>query len=88
PYCATPLIISSAHDETMIQPGSLLPFKINIKEAYAEFKKWARKLWFAPNDLKKSSLGTDMFKASISPTGHSTRTRRVHTPDRGATITT
>lgn len=67
PYCATPLIISSAHDETMIRPGSLLPFRIGIKEAYAEFKKWAGKLWFAPNNLKKSSLGTDMFKGIYLP---------------------
>lgn len=67
PYCAVPLIITSAHDEFMIQPRSLLPFKIEIKEAYSEFLNWVKKLWFAPNDLKRSSLGTDMFKGVYVP---------------------
>ena len=53
--------------EFMIQPRSLLPFKIEIKEAYSEFIKWVKKLWFAPGDLKKSSLGTEMFKGIYVP---------------------
>ncbi len=67
PYCAVPLVISSAHDELMLQPRSMLPFRLTLKEAYSEFACWIKKLWFAPNDLKRSSLGTDIFKGIYVP---------------------
>ncbi|MBU4486941.1 MAG: hypothetical protein KKD38_08440 [Candidatus Delongbacteria bacterium] len=67
PYCATPLIISSAHDEVMLQPKSLLPFKLERKDAQSEFRKWVIKLWFAPSDLKKASLDFDHFKGIYIP---------------------
>jgi DNA-directed RNA polymerase subunit RPC12/RpoP len=67
PYCATPLIISSAHDEMLLQPRSLLPFKLDIRTAVENFRKWAQKLWFAPNDLKRSAMSTDNFKGIYLP---------------------
>lgn len=67
PYCATPLVVSQARDEQVIQPKSLLPFKLKKEEAKAEFEKWVNKLWFAPNDLKKASLNFDHFKGVYIP---------------------
>jgi len=67
PYCATPLIINNAHTESIIQPKSLLPFKIDKKEAIAAFKTWINKLWFAPNALKKAVLSLDHFKGVYLP---------------------
>lgn len=67
PYCATPLIVSNAHSENIIQPKSLLPFKLDKKEAIASFKKWINKLWFAPNILKKAVLSFDHFKGVYLP---------------------
>jgi len=67
PYCAVPLIISSAHDEMMLQPKSILPFKIEKKDAQSEFSKWVNKLWFAPNDMKKAGLSFDNFKGIYIP---------------------
>lgn len=67
PYCSAPLIISSAHDELMIQPKSLLPFKIERSEAQKEFAKWVKKLWFTPNKLNKASLNFDHFKGIYIP---------------------
>lgn len=67
PYCSTPLIMEQAQSETVIQPKSLLPFKLNKNEAQAEFKKWVSKLWFAPADLKKASLHFDHFKGIYIP---------------------
>ncbi|MCT4614301.1 MAG: hypothetical protein N4A49_05445 [Marinifilaceae bacterium] len=67
PYCSTPLVIEHAHDEKIIQPKSLLPFKMEINEAKAELKKWINGLWFAPGDLKKASLNFDHFKGVYVP---------------------
>lgn len=67
PYCATPLIISNAHSESIFQPKSLLPFKLDKKEAIEAFKAWINKLWFAPNVLKKAVLSFDHFKGIYLP---------------------
>lgn len=53
PFCGTSLVISSGTTSSQIKPKSLLPFKINQNEAIDLFKKWVKKLWFAPNKLKK-----------------------------------
>ena len=67
PYCSTPLVIEHAKDEKVIQPKSLLPFKLDKNGAKGEFKKWINKLWFAPNDLKKAALNFDHFKGVYIP---------------------
>ncbi len=67
PYCSSPLVVEQAHDEKVIQPKSLLPFKLNKDSAQAEFKKWIKKMWFAPNDLKKAALRFDHFKGIYIP---------------------
>jgi LSD1 subclass zinc finger protein len=67
PYCSAPLIISSAHDELMLQPKYLLPFKIEKNEAHRIFTTWISRLWFAPNNLKKASLNFDHFKGIYIP---------------------
>lgn len=66
-YCATPLIIENAFTEDIIQPSSLLPFMLTKDEGRQEFKKWVRKLWFAPNALKKASLSLDGLKGVYLP---------------------
>ena len=45
----------------------MLPFKINQDDSKYEIKKWISKLWFAPNDLKKSVLNFDQFKGIYIP---------------------
>uniref|UniRef100_UPI0040499BFA DNA helicase PriA n=1 Tax=Flavobacterium sp. TaxID=239 RepID=UPI0040499BFA len=67
PYCSNPLVVEQQHDEKVIQPKSLLPFKLDKNSAKDEFKKWVNKLWFAPNDLKKSILNFDHFKGIYIP---------------------
>jgi DNA-directed RNA polymerase subunit RPC12/RpoP len=67
PYCSTPLIVENANDEKIIQPKSLLPFKLDNNGAKDEFKKWIKKLKFAPNDLKKAVLNFDHFKGVYIP---------------------
>lgn len=53
PFCGTPLVIRSGSTCSIIKPKYLLPFSIDKKKAFDEFKTWLRKLWWAPNDLKK-----------------------------------
>lgn len=67
PYCANPLIIDDAHTEHFLKPKSLLPFKLTADEATVAFKKWIKKLWFAPNALKKNVLRSEHFKGVYLP---------------------
>ncbi len=66
-YCASPLVADQVHKESIIEPKSLLPFKLNKEEALAAFKKWVDQLWFAPNKLKKATLNFDHFKGVYIP---------------------
>jgi len=52
PYCHTPVLtnLDIFYD---LHPESILPFKIDQKEAKNSFKSWIGSLWFAPNDLEK-----------------------------------
>lgn len=67
PYCDTPLVLDSAHDENVIKPRSLLPFKLSKDDAKESFKQWVKKLWFAPNRLKKATHTFDHFKGVYVP---------------------
>lgn len=66
-YCATPFVLEEQSNQRLIKPKSLLPFKLNKEEARAAFKQWVRKLWFAPNALKKAVLSTDIFRGVYVP---------------------
>ena len=52
PYCTTPLIESDVHEERLIPPSYLLPFKIEGRDVQQHLNTWIKKLWFAPNKLK------------------------------------
>lgn len=52
PYCGSS-IVAVAKSQRLIKPQALLPFKIARDKATELFRGWIRKLWFAPNALKK-----------------------------------
>jgi DNA-directed RNA polymerase subunit RPC12/RpoP len=52
PYCGSS-IVTTARSQRLIKPQALLPFRIARDQATGLFRKWIRKLWFAPNALKK-----------------------------------
>jgi predicted RNA-binding Zn-ribbon protein involved in translation (DUF1610 family) len=52
PYCGSS-IVTTARSQRLIKPQALLPFRIARDQATALFRKWIRKLWFAPDALKK-----------------------------------
>lgn len=51
-YCGSP-IVAQGRSRKVIKPRSLLPFKIDRKEALRRFREWISKLWFAPSKLKR-----------------------------------
>lgn len=52
PYCGTS-IVTTAKSQRLIKPQALLPFRIARDRATQLFRSWIKKLWFAPNALKK-----------------------------------
>ena len=59
PFCASILVITDPENETQIKPGSVLPFAITRDDAFGQFRKWIKKLWFAPNDLTKKVTNSE-----------------------------
>jgi len=64
-FCGSLLTIQPK-EGTVAQPQAVLPFKLDKDTATAIFTKWLRKLWFAPNELKKSA-STDRFNGVYLP---------------------
>ena len=53
PFCGSSHIVSDEmYEDDMITPETIIPFKIEKKEAKERYKEWINKLWFAPNNLK------------------------------------
>ena len=53
PCCGSPQVVKDASTTHLIKPKALLPFAIDQNKAFDEFSTWIKKLWFAPNNLKK-----------------------------------
>lgn len=51
PYCDQPVIVAQPSSEEMFAPESLLPFKLDRREARKKFEEWVASLWFAPSGL-------------------------------------
>ncbi len=50
PFCGANMICSGEVSR-LIKPEGLLPFKVTQKQAFEDFRRWIRGLWFAPGDL-------------------------------------
>ena len=46
-------IVSKSYANRRIKPKSLVPFQVDRRAAQDSFRRWVRKLWLAPNDLKR-----------------------------------
>lgn len=58
PFCGTHIENQPETVSGMMPPESLLPFKLDLRDARTAFDRWLHKLWFAPNSLKKlANLG-------------------------------
>jgi DNA-directed RNA polymerase subunit RPC12/RpoP len=52
PFCGSPIVFSGKTTH-LIRPEALLPFKVTQQDAFADFRIWINRLWFAPGDLKR-----------------------------------
>ncbi|MFD2100331.1 DNA helicase PriA [Flagellimonas iocasae] len=66
-YCGMPLILEDAYKEDWILPGAVLPFQIDQNASFIIFKKWVKRLWFAPNKLQKAALDPQFTKGLYLP---------------------
>ncbi|MFN8258045.1 MAG: hypothetical protein U0W24_20305 [Bacteroidales bacterium] len=66
-FCASPLMTKEGTTSKIIEPESMLTFKITEKEGIEKFKTWLRKIWFAPNDLKKYAYQKDKLRGIYIP---------------------
>lgn len=46
-------IVSASYAHRRIRPGSIVPFQVERGTAQDQFRRWVRKLWLAPGDLKR-----------------------------------
>ncbi len=67
PFCGSILIVKNIEIKNIIKPWSVLPFKIDAKKAFSQFKIWLSKLWFAPNNLKKYATQQEKLKGLYIP---------------------
>ncbi|WP_370275066.1 primosomal protein N' (replication factor Y) - superfamily II helicase [Pararhodobacter marinus] len=52
PFCGSP-VVTDTGTHRQIKPGAVLPFKLDERQAHAQMRKWLKRLWFAPGELKK-----------------------------------
>lgn len=67
PYCSSPLIESSAHEERYINPSYLMPFKVAKNDVNNILSKWVNGLHFAPNKLKRAAISPENFHGIYMP---------------------
>lgn len=88
PYCCTPLIESDVHEERLIQPSYLLPFKIRDNELTTYMGDWLKKRWFAPNKLKSRALYSNTQQGVYIPCWtYDAQTETDYEGERGDTYT-
>ncbi|PID87744.1 MAG: hypothetical protein CSB06_03655 [Bacteroidia bacterium] len=66
-FCDSPLVSKEAHHTRVIVPKAMLPFKVSKKEAFEAYQYWLKKLWFAPNKLKKNARQTEDLNGIYTP---------------------
>jgi LSD1 subclass zinc finger protein len=89
PFCASPIVVSGGTANSIIKPKYLLPFNIDQKSAFAQFTKWVKSLWFAPNDLKQYADSAEKLNGMYIPYWtYDSRTVSEYTGQRGDNYTT
>jgi predicted RNA-binding Zn-ribbon protein involved in translation (DUF1610 family) len=66
-FCGSPLLSEATEKASLIKPRGVLPFVISEKEGTELYKKWLKKLWFAPNKLKKYARQTEPLDGIYVP---------------------
>ncbi len=67
PFCGTALVLDKQSHRSIIKPSYILPFKITLEQALGRFRAWIKKLWFAPNKLKREHTVNPRLKGMYLP---------------------
>jgi DNA-directed RNA polymerase subunit RPC12/RpoP len=60
-YCASHSVVQTPPDPNLIQPESLIPFRVAKDRAVESFKGWLGGLWFRPSNLKSMAQLEQIF---------------------------
>ncbi|HVD97436.1 MAG TPA: hypothetical protein VNB90_04470 [Cytophagaceae bacterium] len=82
-FCGTALVLKNASITTNIKPRSVLPFKVDKKQANESFTKWLGSLWFAPGDLRKYAIADKLNGMYIPYWTYDTNTDTNYSGERG-----
>ena len=83
PFCGSAIVLDITDSLDRISPESLLPFKIEKKEAQKSFINWLSSRWFAPNDLIKRARLEGMDGVYLPFWTYDTNTYTKYTGERG-----
>ena len=53
-YCGSSNVLAQEANRNVLRPESLVPLDIGRAEVRANFRRWIRRLWFRPNELKRT----------------------------------
>ncbi|MCB9946515.1 MAG: hypothetical protein H6842_01660 [Rhodospirillaceae bacterium] len=67
PFCGSTVVLDSAAPSTVLKPKSLLPFKLDHRQARDAFKKWLSSRWFAPGGLDKYARDDGALSGMYTP---------------------
>ncbi|NLN64376.1 MAG: hypothetical protein GX144_02995 [Clostridiaceae bacterium] len=81
-FCGS-IHIRNQSDEDIIKPETLLPFKIDKKEAMDKFRLWLKKHWLSPNNLKELARAQKINGVYIPFWTYDADTHSLYTADRG-----
>ncbi len=82
-FCGTALVLKNAHITTLIKPRSVLPFKVDKKQANESFSKWLKTLWFAPGDLRKYATNDKLNGMYVPYWTYDTKAHTDYSGERG-----
>ncbi len=82
-FCGAPLVAEKQKSTNLIQPKSVLPFKIDKRVASDQYRTWIAKLWFAPNKLKRNARQSIIFGVYIPYWTYDSHTYSQYTGERG-----
>lgn len=88
PFCLTHLENQPEAAHTMIPPESLLPFRIELRQARDFFTEWLGSLWFAPTELKKVATLGQLSGIYVPYWTYDSMTNTRYTGQRGDNYTT
>jgi len=53
-YCGSPVVLAQAANRNALRPESLVPLDVARDEVRENFQRWLKRLWFRPNDLRRT----------------------------------